>query len=503
MTDVDTPGVPRATAREPRDAGGELLQAVLASVAEGILTVDETQTIVMANPAAEGIFRRPAAEIVGLSLSELMPERFRERHAHDVAGFDGASGHARRMGGRADVVGLRADGEEFLLEASISLATVDGARLYTAIIRDVTEERRREDEVRENRAKLDAALSSMNDAVFISDAEGRFIDFNEAFAVFHRFGGRDECLGTLAEYPDLFEVAFPDGTPAPLDEWAMSRALRGETATGAEFHLRRKDTGERWIGSYSFAPIRDAAGAIIGSVVTCRDVTEDRERQRELAASNQALGRLIAAYDTAQEAERKRVAREIHDDLQQTLAAIKLYLGVVADHLDDPSLVAGPVEEARRLVGEVADSTRRIVNDLRPSLLERAGLIPALEVLAERFTVHTGIASDVVTGAVDVESLPANIVDCLYRVAQEALNNAAKHSQARHVAIELGPSGRPGWLTLAITDDGKGISMDDRAKSQSFGIVGLHERVAAVGGILEIDGAPGEGTRVAVEVCAA
>ena len=118
MTDVDTPGVPRATAREPRDAGGELLQAVLASVAEGILTVDETQTIVMANPAAEGIFRRPAAEIVGLSLSELMPERFRERHAHDVAGFDGASGHARRMGGRADVVGSNTFGPSSTSERS-------------------------------------------------------------------------------------------------------------------------------------------------------------------------------------------------------------------------------------------------------------------------------------------------------------------------------------------------------------------------------------------------
>jgi signal transduction histidine kinase/PAS domain-containing protein len=130
--------------------------------------------------------------------------------------------------------------------------------------------------LQEGRAKLEAALASMTDAVFISDVQGRFIDFNDAFATFHKFRNKDECAKTFAEYPDILDVFMADGTPAPLDQWAVPRALRGETATNAEYTLRRKDTGETWVGSYSFGPIRNKDGGIVGSVVTARDITEHK-----------------------------------------------------------------------------------------------------------------------------------------------------------------------------------------------------------------------------------
>ena len=110
-------------------------------------------------------------------------------------------------------------------------------------------------------------MASMTDAVFISDAEGRFIDFNDAFATFHRFKSKDECAKTFAEYPDVLDVFMANGELAPLDQWAVPRALRGETVTNAEYTLRRKDTGETWVGNYSFGPIRDKDGKIVGSVV--------------------------------------------------------------------------------------------------------------------------------------------------------------------------------------------------------------------------------------------
>ena len=122
----------------------------------------------------------------------------------------------------------------------------------------------------------------MTDAVFISDVQGRFIDFNDAFATFHRFRNKDECAKTFAEYPVVLDVFMPDGKLAPLDMWAVPRALRGETVTNAEYTLRRKDTGETWIGSYSFAPIRDAGGAVVGSVVVGRDITEIKRAEEEL-----------------------------------------------------------------------------------------------------------------------------------------------------------------------------------------------------------------------------
>ena len=136
--------------------------------------------------------------------------------------------------------------------------------------------------LRDSRAMLDAALASMTDAVFISDTEGRFVEFNEAFATFHRFRTKEECAKTFAEYPALLDVFLPNGDLAPLEQWAVPRALRGETEANAEYVLRRKDTGETWVGSFSFAPIRNRDGAIVGSVVTGRDITERRRVEHEL-----------------------------------------------------------------------------------------------------------------------------------------------------------------------------------------------------------------------------
>ncbi len=157
------------------------------------------------------------------------------------------------------------------------------------LIWDITRGKQAEEALRQSRAKIDAALAGMTDAVFISDAEGRFIDFNDAFATFHRFKTKDECLKTLAEYPDILDVFTADGQLAPLDQWAVPRALRGETVTNAEYTVRRKDTGETWVGSYSFSPIRDTEGMIIGSVVVGRDVTELKLIEQELRKSRDEL----------------------------------------------------------------------------------------------------------------------------------------------------------------------------------------------------------------------
>jgi len=154
-----------------------------------------------------------------------------------------------------------------------------------AVVRDITDRKLAEEAVRESRAKLEAALSSMTDAVFISDNCSHFIEINDAFAAFHRFGNKAECLDQLADYPEILEVYTPEGELASLDMWAVPRALRGETVANAEYSLRRKDTGETWVGSYSFSPIRDKQGLIVGSVVVARDVTELKRKEEALRQS--------------------------------------------------------------------------------------------------------------------------------------------------------------------------------------------------------------------------
>ncbi len=148
---------------------------------------------------------------------------------------------------------------------------------HRAILSALEDQQIMQESLRASNATLDAALNSMSDAVFISDTQGRFIHFNPAFATYHRFTNREECTKTLADYPAFIEVSFPDGTLAPLDQWAVPRALRGETVVNTEYLIHRTDTGASWIGSYSFSPIRDAGGTITGAVVVCRDVTSSKK----------------------------------------------------------------------------------------------------------------------------------------------------------------------------------------------------------------------------------
>jgi len=203
---------------------------------------------------------------------------------------------------------LRKDGSAVWAALTARPLDLPGAALHhlVSVIEDISGRKQAEESLRENRAQLDAALASMTDAVFISNSAGEFIEFNEAFAVFHRFSCKAECARKLADYPAIIDVFMADGEPAPLAMWAVPRALRGETATNAEYTLRSKDTGETWVGSYSFGPIRDSGGEIVGSVVVGRDITERKRVEDELKRSQARLAAVFATipdvileYDTS------------------------------------------------------------------------------------------------------------------------------------------------------------------------------------------------------------
>jgi PAS domain S-box-containing protein len=151
---------------------------------------------------------------------------------------------------------------------------------------DITATKTAEQALWNYQQKLNSALEGMNDAVFISDSQGNFIHFNTAFATFHKFKDKNECLAKLADYPKLLDVFLPAGELLPLEQWVVSRALRGESGTNAEYTLVRKDTGEKWTGSYNFGPLFDQQGNIAGSVIVARDITEQKNAQEVLRKAN-------------------------------------------------------------------------------------------------------------------------------------------------------------------------------------------------------------------------
>ncbi|MFD4261114.1 HAMP domain-containing sensor histidine kinase [Streptomyces sp. NPDC058534] len=189
----------------------------------------------------------------------------------------------------------------------------------------------------------------------------------------------------------------------------------------------------------------------------------------------------------AQEAERRRIAQELHDEVGQSMTAILLVLGRAADDADEP--LRDELQQAQEITRESLDEVRRLVRRLRPGVLDDLGLISALSSLTHDFATHTGLRVlrrfDPGLPALDPET---ELV--LYRVAQEGLTNTARHADATRVEVSLARAGDA--VTLTIADDGRGIE----AACEGAGIRGMRERALLVGAALDITSAPGAGTRI-------
>lgn len=185
----------------------------------------------------------------------------------------------------------RVDGEwRWLLVRGVPLLGTDGAvDEWVGTITDISEQKRAEEAAIDGKAKLEAAMEAMTDAIFMMDNQRHFTHFNEAFATFHRFASKAHCAKTLADYPDLLELFSLDGMSVSVQQWPVIRALNGESSSSVEFMIRRKDSGESWFGSYTFGPIRDPQGCILGAVVTARDVTHRIHSELEVRAAKERL----------------------------------------------------------------------------------------------------------------------------------------------------------------------------------------------------------------------
>ncbi len=272
--------------------------AILSNLNSGILLVAEEGRIEFANQAFCRLFELPE------SPTELMSDFDSEKMLAKINAVYENPGqailHIREILERGQTVmgeELPMQNGKMFLRDYVPLI-VDGktyGRLW--VHTDITELKRKEEALNELEAKMAAAMASMTDSVIITDTEGRFVEFNDAYARFYRFKSKAECTRSFDEFVSLFEVFVANGERAPREMYAIPRALRGETGSNIEYTFRRKDTGESWVGSLSFSPIRDKNGAITGSVITARDITEQKQVEEErqisidfLAMMNQSRG---------------------------------------------------------------------------------------------------------------------------------------------------------------------------------------------------------------------
>lgn len=219
------------------------------------------------------------------------------------------------------------------------------------------------------------------------------------------------------------------------------------------------------------------------------------DADERLAQSQQQLRELAQHLQASVEAERVAIAREIHDDVGGSLTALRFELAWLERHNAAPE-AQQHLLAARESLTHAIEASKRIMQNLRPAILEQ-GLVAALQWMTQSFRRRSGIDC-VLRTSHDSLQLPAGVPLVAYRTAQEALTNILKHAQARQVVVELALGA--GVLSLEISDDGRGLSREDLAKAQSFGIRGLRERAGTVGGWIDLSSRPGGGTTLILSI---
>jgi PAS domain S-box-containing protein len=364
-----------------------------------------------------------------------------------------------------------------------------GAPEYgVGMLEDITERQRVVEALRASETRFRTLMEKAPVAINISRV-GRTLYVNQKFLEMYGFQSADEIVGC-----SIGEHWAPESR-AMILERARQRSL------GFPVPARYEAVGQRKDGSQFPVEVAVAAVALpdgAASIGFMTDITERRRAQEDRQRSMEQLRALAARLESIREEERKRVAREIHDQLGQALTAIKLDLSSLLYELPaEQRNLSKRGSPLLQLIDETIESVRRISTELRPGMLDDLGLVATVEWAAEEFEARTGTKChlDLPQEAIGIAPETATAV---FRIFQETLTNVARHSNATEVKVRLAAA--DGVLTLQVHDNGRGIAEDELTRPSSLGILGMRERAMLLGGELNITADPGKGTTVRVRI---
>lgn len=465
----------RRSEREARDAR-DRLEAVVQASPVAILVLDGDTRVLRWNPAAEATFGWSADEVLGRPVPVVSHEQRAEFEALFRRVREGET-----LRGRI-VTRTRRDGSPIDLSLSTSpLRDPDGRIVGSlALMEDVSHRIRAAREVEATRQLLQRTFESLGEAVFIV-RDRRIVDCNTAAE--RVFGHPKTSLvgsGTEILHVDraAFEAFARSGEPM----------LRAHGVYRVSGRMRRAD-GTTFPSEHTVTLLDPEQGVAGGVVSVVRDVT-DRQ-----AAEDQRK-RFYEHLQLAREEERKRLSREVHDELGQALTGLKMDLARLAS-LPETAGIGPRLEDMDALVDQAIRDVRRIATELRPGILDDFGLVAALEWLCDDVSRRTGLP---IAYRADAErvALDDGRATQVFRVAQEALTNIVRHAGAERASLRIGVD--DGTLLLEVEDDGRGMAPRPDRRRRGLGLVGMAERAEMLSGTLVVDTEPERGTRIALAI---
>jgi PAS domain S-box-containing protein len=481
------------------------LGAIIGSAMDAIITVDEGERVVMFNRAAESMFLCQAADAIGQPLGRFIPERITQSQPSHMSLFAKTVMPPRLLQRQGtSLVGLRRNGEEFPFEASFSHVRVEGQNLSTIILRDITKRRVVENTLQASDAFTRAVLDSLASHVCVLDKDGVITKTNEAWTEFVRHHPNAAfILGRVGHnYLDLCRRnSSGDTSTNQTILKGIETVLQGrDPIFMAEYRVLLPEE-ECWL-LLRVTPLKGAEGVVISHTDISARVRIARALEEHihlLGEKREELELLTGKLLDAQEQERQRIARELHDDFNQRLAALSVELESLERTRSPFSKAVVPQLAAiRGQVGRLSDDLHDLAYRLHPSLLEHVGLEVAIRDHIAEFTKRTRLRVTFTAHEVP-EQLSLDVATNLFRVMQESLQNAFKHAQATDVTIRL--SGSSKGIGLSVRDNGKGFDFENRnSRVKGLGLVSMQERTRLLGGYLQIQSPPEKGVTVCVWV---
>ncbi len=353
-------------------------------------------------------------------------------------------------------------------------------------VSDVTDRRAAEEALRQSEDNLRLLLDSTAEAIYGIDLEGRCTFCNPACLRALGYQHVDDLLGRNMH--DLIHHSRAHGAMFHAKECRIMRALQTGQGVHVDDEVLWDAKGTSFPAEYWSYPQRKGQ-EVVGAVVTFLDITE--RKRTEVALAN-LTRRLIEA----QELERTRIARELHDDIGQRLALLTIELGQF-DSSDLPAEVASRIGELQKQSSEIATDVQSLSHELHSSKLEYLGIVTAMRGFCKEFSAQQNVeivfAHDAISGMV-----PSDVSLCLFRILQEALHNAVKYSGVRHFDAQLRASSEA--IDLTVRDSGPGFDVEEAMKTSGLGLVSMAERIKLLGGQLSIESHPGSGTTIHARV---
>ena len=393
---------------------------------------------------------------------------------------------------------LRRDGTEAILKLTTSLVTESGKPIgFQHIARDITKQKRAEEML----AKI---IDGSPIPMFALNKQHKVTHWNKAVESLTGIK-RNEIVGTDEQWrvfypekrPVMADLIVDEASANEIGRYYWDKSRKSDLIDGAyegEDFFPALGEGGRWL-HFMASPIRDNRGEIIGAIETLRDITEEQRMQ-------DSLHYYLSQITKVQEEERKRIARDLHDDASQVLYALSRQVdNFTRDNTDLTANTASFLKELRQQLNNTLEGIRRFTQELRPPMLDDLGLLVTLRWEVGELERRSGMKTDLIVVG-NERRFSAEVELLTFRIVQEALRNVEKHAQASKAEVEI--KFDEGKTTVSIIDNGKGFdlggSLAELPRAGKLGLAGMEERVRLLEGNMKIESEPGKGTRVTIEL---